>query len=57
MVEFKLTDENINELQVESIRKTIERCKHAHMTDIHIRINGKWEVVEADWIKHMKETK
>lgn len=55
MVEFKLTDENINELQVESIRKTIERCKHAHMTDIHIRINGKWEVVEADWIKHMKE--
>lgn len=57
MTEFRLTDENINELQVDSIRKLIERCKRAHFTDVHVRINGKWEKFEADWIKHMKESK
>lgn len=55
MISFKLTDENINHLQVDSIRNLIERCKYAHMTDVHVRINGKWEIFEADWIKHMKE--
>ena len=34
MTEFKLTDENINKLQVDSIRALIERCKHAHFTDV-----------------------
>jgi hypothetical protein len=43
----------INEPQCESIERTVERCKHAHHTDLQIRINGAYEYAEADWIKHM----
>ena len=46
--------DKINDLQVDSIKSLIERCKQAHFADVHIRINGKWEVHEADWIKHME---
>jgi len=49
-----LTDQNINELQVESIDRLIARCKAAHFVDICIRINGKDERVQADWLKHLK---
>lgn len=52
---FELTDENINDLQVESIRRLIERCKHAHYTNVYLRINGKDELFEADWLKHIRE--
>jgi hypothetical protein len=49
-----LTDANINELQVDSIDRLIARCKAAHYVDICIRINGKDERVQADWLKHLK---
>ena len=55
-VVFVITDENINHLQVATIRKTVERCKHAHHTDLCLRINGQDEVLQADWIKHMTLT-
>lgn len=51
---WMLDDENINELQVSSIYTVINRCRHAHFTNIKIRINGAWEEFEADWIKHIK---
>lgn len=45
--------DKINHLQCESIERLIERCKHAHWTDIDMRINGQNERFQADWIKHM----
>jgi hypothetical protein len=53
-VAFVITDEKINHLQVNTIRKTVERCKHAHHTDLQLRINGKDEWLQADWVKHMQ---
>ena len=52
-VALLLTDKNINSLQVDSIQRLIDRLKHAHHTDIHVRINGHDEWFEADWLKHM----
>jgi uncharacterized small protein (DUF1192 family) len=49
-----LTEQNINDLQADSIDRLIERCGAAHYVNVHIRINGRDEIVEADWLKHMK---
>jgi hypothetical protein len=51
---WRLTDESINSLQVEDIDKLIFRCRHAHYVNVMVRINGKDEVYEADWLKHMR---
>lgn len=51
---LEITIDKINDLQVESIKRTIKRCKQAHFTNVHIRVNGEWEIEEADWIKHME---
>lgn len=53
-VAWLITDEMINSLQVDSIQRLIDRARHAHMTDIKLRINGQDEWHQADWIKHMK---
>ena len=45
----------INSMQLESMRRVIERSRHAHHTDVELRINGKDERHEADWLKHFKE--
>jgi hypothetical protein len=52
-VAWLLTDANINSLQVASIQRLIDRAKHAHHTDLIIRINGQDEHYEADWLKHL----
>lgn len=44
---------HINSLQVESIKRLVARTKHAHMTDVRIRINGNYEYFEADWLKYV----
>lgn len=53
-IKWELTDEHINSLQVDSVNRLIERTKHAHYTNVVVRINGKDETYEADWIKHMR---
>lgn len=53
--QITFTVNDINDLQLRSIRQVIGRAKYAHMTDIHMRINGKDEVVEADWLKRLTE--
>lgn len=53
LIAWLITDENINHLQVSSIQRLIDRCKHAHHVDIHLRINGQDEVVQADWLKFL----
>jgi len=55
-VAWLITDEKINSLQVDSIQRLIDRAKHAHMTDIKLRINGQDEWYEADWLKHLTHT-
>ena len=52
-VAWLITDEKINSLQVKSIQTLIDRARHAHHTDICLRINGQDERYEADWLKHM----
>lgn len=51
-----LTDAKINDLQAADINELIARCALAHFVDIQVRlrINGTYETVEADWIKHLK---
>lgn len=44
----------INDLQQDAIAALVRRCKGAHFVDVHVRINGKWEVYQADWIKHLQ---
>jgi hypothetical protein len=55
-VAWVITDENINSLEVTSIQRLIDRLKHAHHTDLRVRINGQYEWFEADWIKHLQRT-
>jgi hypothetical protein len=52
---FELDTDKINSLQLESLRKQIKRTKHAHFTNLQVRINGEFEYHEADWIKHLAE--
>ena len=52
-VAWLITDEKINSLQVDSIQRLIDRARHAHMTDIKLRINGQDEWYQADWLKHL----
>ena len=55
-VAWLITDENINSIQIESIQRLIDRARHAHMTDIKLRINGQDEWHQADWLKHLTRT-
>ena len=55
-VAWLLTDKNINSLQVDSIQRLIDRLKHAHHTDVCVRINGQDEWFQADWLKHLTRT-
>lgn len=54
---FQLDVGKLNDLQVDSIRRLIQRSKHAHYTNVYLRINGKDELYEADWLKHLVERK
>jgi len=54
-VAWLINDKKINHLQIKSIKRLIERARHAHMTNIELRINGQYEWYEGDWIKHMVE--
>lgn len=49
-----LSFKDLNEPQIESIGRLLHRTQYAHFTNVKVRINGKWEEYEADWIKHMQ---
>lgn len=49
-----LAGRKINEFQVASIDRLIDLCGAAHYVNIEMRINGRDEVFQADWLKHMK---
>ena len=52
---LRLPGDKVNSLQVASVLRLIERAKHAHMTDIKLRINGRDEWIQADWLKHLEK--
>lgn len=52
---FVLDTDNINPIVEESIRRLIRRAKWAHTVDIVMRIDGKDERIEADWLKYLEE--
>lgn len=45
---------SINDIQAESVAAQIVRTKQAHSTDLDIRINGKNELHQADWVKKLQ---
>ena len=45
--------EDVNHLQRDTVELLVQRCKNAHTTDVKLRINGKDEWYEADWLKHL----
>lgn len=51
--DWHLSAEHINRFQNASIERLVRLCKHAHYTNVKVRINGEWQEFEADWIKHM----
>ncbi len=51
---FILNDDDLNGLQIESIHKLIERAKLGNFTNAQLRIEGKYEYHEADWIKFLR---
>lgn len=53
---WTLSAEPLNRLQHESIDRAIHLCRGAHYTNLHIRIDGQWKVLEADWMKHLQRT-
>lgn len=52
---FVIPKQSINDLQINSMRRVVKRAKHAHWTDVDVKINGKSERFQADWIKHLSE--
>jgi hypothetical protein len=50
---LRIDNINLNGLMVSSLRRAIEQAKHAHHTDIEMRLGGKDVRFEADWIKHI----
>lgn len=50
-----LPREKVNDLQAQSIAALVKRSKQAHYINVRVRINGRWEEYEADWIKHLTE--
>ncbi len=56
-VAWMITDQGINDLQIESINKVISRAWAAHHVDLIIRINRVDERHQADWLKHLTRAK
>lgn len=53
---FVMRADSINELQVHSMVELLRRAGSAHYTDIVLRINGKDETHQADWLKHLRHS-
>lgn len=55
VTDWRLPAGKINRLQQAGIETLVTRCKQAHYVDIVVRINGKYEVYQADWLKHLEK--
>lgn len=45
----------LNRLQQASITEVVRMAKAAHTIDIVLRINGRYVVYQADWIKSLEQ--
>lgn len=52
--DWTLSKDKIISPQQASIEHAVEMAKHGHHIDIVIRINGRDETLQADWIKHLE---
>jgi len=48
-----LAAKSLSEPARAALADVIELAKHAHMTDVMLRVNGDWKRFEADWIKYL----
>lgn len=55
ILHFVMRADAVNDLQLESMRRVMNRARAAHFTNIDMRINGKNEISEADWLKQFRE--
>lgn len=51
---FEFDEARVGEEHLEKILRMIERLKHAHYTTLLIRINGRDERFDGDWIKYLR---
>lgn len=49
-----ISDDSINDLVRDTLKETIKLAKHAHFTDVWVRIGGEDRRMEADWIKYLE---
>lgn len=54
-VAYVIPERFVNDIQANSISTMIARAKRAHYCNVYLRINGKDELYEADWIKHLTD--
>lgn len=52
---FTLDTGLINQMQLDSMRNAIAKARHAHHTDLVMRVNGQDVHWQADWLKHLRE--
>ena len=55
MKAYTLDMSHLDDAQIESIEKLIERCKRGEFTAVKTRVNGEWLEAPASWIKHLKK--
>ena len=53
-IQFLLDTANVNEIVLASILKVLKRSRGAHFTNITMRISGKDEEYEVDWLKYLE---
>lgn len=53
-MKLEIDEKHLNGLMRQGMAKLIERAGVAHFTDVKVRVNGRDEHYQADWIKHLK---
>ena len=54
-MKFVIDSSDLNDLQIESIRKLIEIKDVIHYINITVRVNGEDRIFEGDWLKNIDE--
>jgi hypothetical protein len=56
-MKLEIDDKHLNASMRRWLTRLLERARRAHYVNITIRLNGKDESFEADWVKHLKVVK
>jgi hypothetical protein len=52
-IKIEIDGKHINDIQLNSIKLFIERAQGAHFIDIRLRINGRYEFWQADYLRYL----